>query len=281
MVIRFEVENPSGFGTVEVEDEKVVAITEKPKTWSSPFINSGIYLFSIKIFDAIEETPRSPRGEYEITDSIMLLAKMEDVWGFTSKEPWLDLGRPWDLLTANEIFLSSLEEDIQGKIEEGVHIKGQVKVGKGTIVRSGSYIVGPVVIGEDCNIGPNCFIRPSTTIGSGCHIGAASEVKNSTVMHYSNVPHHNYVGDSIIGSYCNLGSGTKVANLRLDNGNIKSAVRGVRIDTKRRKLCVIMGDNVKTGINSCLNVGTTIGEDSVIGPGPLVSKDLAPASRVF
>jgi len=152
MVIRFEVENPSGFGTVEVEDEKVVAITEKPKTWSSPFINSGIYLFSIKIFDAIEETPRSPRGEYEITDSIMLLAKMEDVWGFTSKEPWLDLGRPWDLLTANEIFLSSLEEDIQGKIEEGVHIKGQVKVGKGTIVRSGSYIIGPVVIGEDCNI---------------------------------------------------------------------------------------------------------------------------------
>jgi len=144
-------------------------------------------------------------------------------------------------------------------------------------VRSGSYIVGPVVIGQDCAIGPNCYIRPHTSIGDGCHIGAAVEVKNSIIMNNSDAPHHNYVGDSIIGEGCNLGAGTKIANLRLDEQDITVAGR----NTSRRKLGVIMGDNVKTGINACINVGCMIGNDAKIGPGAIAHGIISPGSKIF
>ncbi|MBA7581577.1 Bifunctional protein GlmU [subsurface metagenome] len=96
-------------------------------------------------------------------------------------------------------------------------VKDVVSIGKNTVVRSGSYIVGPVIIGQDCDIGPNCYIRPYTSIGDNCHIGSAVEVKNSIIMKGSKIPHHNYVGDSIIGEECNLGAGTKIANYHRTN----------------------------------------------------------------
>jgi bifunctional UDP-N-acetylglucosamine pyrophosphorylase/glucosamine-1-phosphate N-acetyltransferase len=96
-------------------------------------------------------------------------------------------------------------------------------------------------------------------------------------MRNSNVPHHNYVGDSIIGEGCNLGAGTKIANLRLDKSNI--IVAG--IDTKRIKLGAIIGDGVQTGINASINVGSMIGDHAFIGPGALVSGVVLPNSRVL
>ena len=137
--------------------------------------------------------------------------------------------------------------------------------------------MGPVVIGEDCEIGPSCYIRPSTAIGNNCHIGASVEVKNSIIMDGSNIPHHNYVGDSVIGENCNLGAGTKVANLKLNKQNIEVG----NIDSGRRKLGVIMGDGVQTGINSCLNVGCSIGNDSIIGPGMVAKGVIRPKAKVF
>jgi bifunctional UDP-N-acetylglucosamine pyrophosphorylase/glucosamine-1-phosphate N-acetyltransferase len=146
---------------------------------------------------------------------------------------------------------------------------------------SGSYIEGPAIIGDDCKIGPNCYIRPYTSIGSGCHIGNACEIKNSIIMDDSNVPHNSYVGDSVIGQNCNLGAGSKVANLRLDKKNIKVVLNGKKIDTKRRKLGVIIGDNVQTGINSMMNVGTMIGNDVFIGPGTVVSGEIKPNTKIL
>jgi bifunctional UDP-N-acetylglucosamine pyrophosphorylase/glucosamine-1-phosphate N-acetyltransferase len=100
-------------------------------------------------------------------------------------------------------------------------------------------------------------------------------------MDHSHIPHNNYVGDSILGERCNLGAGTKVANLRLDEGNIKAVVRGRGIDTGLRKLGVIMGDDVKTGINASIDVGTVVGENSFIGPGAVVRGNLAAGSRIY
>jgi bifunctional UDP-N-acetylglucosamine pyrophosphorylase/glucosamine-1-phosphate N-acetyltransferase len=190
---------------------------------------------------------------------------------------WLDLSYPWDLLPANESLLAGIEPQKLGEVEENVVMKGVVSIGKGTIVRSGSYIVGPVLIGQDCDIGPNCYIRPHTSIGDGCRIGSAVEVKNSIIMNGSKIPHHNYVGDSIIGEECNLGAGTKIANLRLDGKEIWVGDRG----TKRRKLGAIIGDRVETGINACINVGALIGNNTHIGPGAIVSGVIAPDSRIF
>ncbi len=156
-------------------------------------------------------------------------------------------------------------------------IQGNVSIGEKSIIRSGCYILGPVVIGSNCDIGPNSYIRPFTSIGDGCRIGAAVELKSCIIMKNTKVPHHNYIGDSVIGEGCNFGSGTKIANLRLDGKNIR--VGG--IDTGRRKLGAVIGDGVETGINACINTGSIIGNNSFIGPGAVASGILATNSRLY
>ena len=208
------------------------------------------------------------------------MAKEEEIKGIMLKE-WRDVVYPWDLLEANKEILEKIDGKIEGDIEKNVTIKGKVIVGEGSIIMSGSYIEGPVIIGKNCKIGPNCYIRPYTSIGNNCHIGNACEVKNSIIMDGSNVPHQNYVGDSVIGSNCNLGAGTKVANLRLDKKNISVYLNGKKIDTGRRKLGVIMGDNVQTGINSMLNVGTIVGNNVFIGPGAIAKGEIKPYTRIM
>ena len=272
-----EVKDPRGLGTIEMKRGRVVKIHEKVQRPPTNLANAGLYLLTPDIFAAVSQTPASPRGEYEITTSLqMMIDQGEKVWCHRINH-WLDLSYPWHLLTANEALLSKMKAVTSGRIEANVAISGTVSVGEGTTVRSGSYIVGPVLIGDNCDIGPNCFIRPYTSVGNHCHIGAAVEVKNSIIMNGSKIPHLNYVGDSVIGENCNLGAGTKIANLRLDEKEI--VVGGS--NTGRRKLGAVLGDGVKTGINASINTGTMIGSGSFVGPGAVVSGIVSPDSKVF
>jgi UDP-N-acetylglucosamine diphosphorylase/glucosamine-1-phosphate N-acetyltransferase len=272
-----ELPDVTGLGVVRGKDGRVEHIFEKSVAPPSHLANAGLYLFTPEIFTAIEKTPKSSRGEYEITDSIQILIDGGVNVGYQIIESWLDFSYPWDLLTANEKILAELKSQSAAIIEPNVVLKNSVSIGSGTVVRSGSYIVGPVIIGRNCDIGPNCYIRPSTAIADDCHIGASVEVKNSTILSGTKIPHFNYVGDSIIGANCNLGAGTKIANLKLDKSNI--IVNG--IDTQRRKLGAIIGDNVQTGINSSINAGTLIGNNTFIGPGALAHGIIAPDSKIF
>lgn len=277
-----EVPNPLNYGIVEISDKYVTRIVEKPKRPKSNLVNTGVYVFNPEIFEKIKITPRSSRGEYEITDSLQMLVDEKRLFATIPTDPWLDVSLPWHLLEANSVLGEKIKSSQKkAKIEPGVVINGSILTGRGTVIRSGTYIEGPVIIGENCDIGPNSYIRGTTTIGNNCRVGAASEIKNSIIMHGSKIPHHNYVGDSIIGENCNLGSGTKVANLRLDDGNISVVIKGQTIDTGRRKLGVIMGNDVKTGINSMINVGTVIGEHSIIGPGAIASGYITPRSKIL
>jgi len=272
-----EVENARELGVIEVSGDRVVHIYEKVKKPTSHMANTGLYLFTPDIFDAISRTSKSPRGEYEITDSLQLMIDKGHSVSYQKISHWLDLSYPWDLLLANESLLIGIDAQNLGDVEGNVVMKGEVAIGQGTVVRSGSYIVGPVIIGQNCDIGPNCCIRPYTSIGDDCRIGSAVDVKNSIVMNGSKIPHHNYVGDSVIGEECNLGAGTKLANVRLDKSNIRVA----NIDTKRRKLGAIIGDRVEIGINASINVGSVIGNNTLIGPGAAVSGVILPNSKLF
>ena len=275
-----KVENASEYGIVELDEENVVKIYEKIDEPFTNIINGGIYHFDSKIFNYIRKTKKSLRGEFEITDSINMMVKYTKLRGIFLKN-WRDVVYPWHLLDANEEILKKINKKIDGTFEKNTAIKGKIIVGKNSKILSGSYIEGPVVIGENCKIGPNCYIRPYTSIGNNCHIGNACEVKNSIILNNSNVPHQNYVGDSVIGENCNLGAGTKVANLRLDKGNIKVVLNGKKLDTKRRKLGMILGDNVQTGINSMMNVGAIIGNNVFIGPGSIANGEIESESKIL
>jgi bifunctional UDP-N-acetylglucosamine pyrophosphorylase/glucosamine-1-phosphate N-acetyltransferase len=261
---------------VELKGSLVKGIEEKPEKPKSNLANAGIYIFGQEVFTAIRKVDKSKRLEYEITDAIGMLIDEERMMGFEACGMWMDIGRPWDLLEANEAILKDMKHDIDKKarIEEYAVIKENVHIGKGTVIRSGSYIVGPCYIGENCVIGPNCYIRPSTYIKDRVHIGNAVEIKNSIIMSGTNIGHLSYVGDSIIGENCNFGAGTNVANLRVDNDEIKIEVKGTLMKSGRRKFGCIMGDDVKTGINVSIMPGRSIYPGSRIEAGSVVKNTI-------
>jgi bifunctional UDP-N-acetylglucosamine pyrophosphorylase/glucosamine-1-phosphate N-acetyltransferase len=276
-----QVPDPQRFGVIEERDGMLLKIHEKPEVPPTDLINAGLFVFTPEIFGGIRNTGISKRGEYEITDTLNVLAEKGRVAVQPLREKWIDVGMPWDLLRANEMIMSRLVRRIDGTVEEGATVKGAVVVEAGALVRSGSYIEGPAYISSGCDIGPNCYIRPSTCLGPRVRVGASVEVKNSIVMSGSHIPHHNYVGDSLIGERCNLGAGTKIANLRFDDRNVKVVHKGEMVDSGRRKLGAVMGDDVKTGINAMIDAGTVIFEGSVIGPGASARGSIGPGSKVL
>ena len=235
LMLLTEVENPSAFGVVEIEDGNIKSIVEKPKLEEAPsnLVNAGIYIFNRDIFDKIEKTEISERGEYEITDSVSL------------------------------------------------HVHGEIFLDEGSIIRAGVYIEGNVYIGKDCDIGPNSYIRGNSYLGDNVHVGNAVEIKNSIIMENTNVSHLSYVGDSVIGSNCNIAAGTNIANLRFDNRSVKTKIKNQMIDSGRRKFGSIIGDAVKTGINSSFSPGVKVGHNSTIGSGVLLYDDVPSDTRVL
>ena len=284
------VPNPTEYGVVDVagsaesESARVTGIVEKPDEPPSDLANVGVYAFEPSVFDAIDRTPKSPRGEYEITDSIeLLLADDESIAAVEYDGTWLDVGRPWELIDANEAVLAELETDAgsvtapadrrEGTVEEGAQLHGPVVVEAGARVRSGAYVEGPVVIRSGADVGPNAYVRGASVIGPDVRVGNGVEVKNSVLLEDAHAAHLSYVGDSVLGAHANFGAGTVVANLRHDDANVRMRVKGETVDTGRRKLGVVLGDEVKTGIDTSLNAGVVLGTGAATEPGETVTRD--------
>jgi bifunctional UDP-N-acetylglucosamine pyrophosphorylase/glucosamine-1-phosphate N-acetyltransferase len=274
------VEKPENYGIVEVGYGKnVKRIIEKPIRGeeASNLANAGIYVFSEEIFEELRRIKTSSRGELELTDALSLLIKEEKaiVAAEISKDDWMDIGSPWDLLAANALILKRMEHCVLGTVEDGAHLLGPVTVAKSARIRSGAYIEGPSFVGERSDVGPNCYIRPCNSVGRNVRVGNACEIKNSVIMDYTHVGHLSYVGDSILCERCNLGAGTIIANYRFDAGSVRMRIKDKIVDSGRRKLGAILGDDVKTGINALLMPGVKIGVNTWIGPNLTIYKDLA------
>jgi len=274
------VANPERYGVVKLEEGWVIDLVEKPPRGRAPsnFVNAGIYVFSEEIFEKIAKTKPSPRGELEVTDSLKLLMSegrkvlAEEI----PRNEWIDTGYPWNLLEANEWILKHMESSVKGNIEDGAVLTGRIIIEEGAHIRSGAYIEGPVYIGRNADVGPNCYVRPYTSIGNEVRIGNACEIKNSIIMDETHIGHLSYVGDSIIGENCNFGAGTKIANLRFDKKTVKMKIKGRRVDSGRRKLGVVFGDNVSTGIGALFMPGVKVGNDCWIDAGAVVREDVPP-----
>jgi UDP-N-acetylglucosamine diphosphorylase / glucose-1-phosphate thymidylyltransferase / UDP-N-acetylgalactosamine diphosphorylase / glucosamine-1-phosphate N-acetyltransferase / galactosamine-1-phosphate N-acetyltransferase len=277
------VDRPENYGIIDQDkDGKVKRIIEKPTAGKAPsnFANAGIYVFSKDVFTKIKLTKPSLRGEWELTDAITMLSEAgKTVLAVQlSKDDWFDVGRPWDLLDANVWALKRMNHAVLGNIEQGAHLIGPVAIAETARIRSGAYIEGPVFIDEETDVGPNCYIRAGTSVGKKVRIGNAVEIKNSIIMDGVHVGHLSYVGDSVLGEKCNLGAGTIIANYRFDSGSIKMIVKDQVINTGRRKLGVVLGDNVKTGIKSLFMPGVKVGASTYVGPNFMVEQDLPPNS---
>ncbi len=270
------IEDPSEYGIAVVKKGKATSLIEKPKPEEmvSNLVSAGVFVITNSLWEAIDKTEISPRGEIEITDSISMLIEKGNVGAYALPSWWLDVGKPWDLLEANKLLLENEEKRIEGTVEEGVVIKGNVVIEKGALIKSGAYIEGPALIGEDSVIGPNCYIRAYTSLGKRVKIGNAVEIKNCIIMDDTNVGHLSYVGDSIIGQRSNFGAGTITANLRHDDRSIFVTVKGERFDSKRRKLGAIIGDDVKTGIGTSISPGIVIHQGARTGVGVIVDRDI-------
>ena len=273
------------YGAIEIRGDKITRIREKPvgKLSGEGWVNAGIYVLDGDIFRSIKGTGRSKRREYELTTSLQrIIDGGQEVKAATiSREDWMDIGRPWDLLEANERILMNFTTQVKGTVETGAFIKGPVWVEESACVRSGSYIEGPAYIGEGSTVGPNSRIRACSSIGNEVNVGASCEIKNSIIMARTRIPHLSYIGDSIIGENCNLAAGTITANIRLDEETVKVRMRGQTLSSGRRKLGTIMGDGVQTGINSSIMPGVRVGPGSFIGPGVVVYKDVKANQVIF
>lgn len=276
-----QVGDPRLYGIYDVDSEgHAKRIVEKPVDVFSNLANVGVYKFQPDIFDLLATTPKSERGEIEITSAIQALCARAKFRVLEMQGYWLPIGYPWHVLSANEFLLERfLEHKIEGDVSPHAHVNGRVYVGKGAVVRSGVVIDGPVYIGEGASIGPNCFIRPCSTIGDHCKVGHAVEIKNSVLFDHAHVPHLSYVGDSVIGERANLGAGTITANFRHDAKNIGANVKGARVDTGRQKFGAIFGDGVHTGINTSIYPGRMLWPHTVTFPGEVIRKDVTELRR--
>jgi bifunctional UDP-N-acetylglucosamine pyrophosphorylase/glucosamine-1-phosphate N-acetyltransferase len=270
-----KVQDPSRFGVWVVEKNRVKGFAEKPKKFVSDIANCGLYVVDSGIFDCLRGIKKSERGEYEFNEAVNMFAKKHEVNCVVSNGKWLTIGYSWHLLEANEKLLREMKDSrIEGEVEPNATIKGAVSVGKGTIVLNGSYIEGPVLIGENCSIGPNCYIRPFTSIGNGCRIGNAVEIKNCIIMDNTRIGHLSYFGDSVLGFDVNIGGGSMAANVRHDRENVRTYVSEELVDTGRVKFGTVIGDCVKTGVNTSIYPGRKIWPGKHIMPCEIVKKDV-------
>ncbi len=266
----FEVEDPWNYGVIAEKNGRLVSIVEKPEKGREPsrLINAGIYFLSRDVFSLLEEVKPSPRGEIELTDAVSMMDER-----VVRLEEWQEIGKPWHLLQANMRALEKIKRRIEGEVEEGARVKGNVIVEEGAVVKSGSYIEGPAYIAKGVEIGPNSYIRRSVIL-SGSKIGNAVEVKGSVIMENVRAKHLSYIGDSIICENVNLGAGTIIANLRFDGKEVKMSVNGRRESTGMRKFGAVIGAGVKTGVNVSIMPGVKIAPNSVIMPGTVVRRDV-------
>lgn len=170
---------------------------------------------------------------------------------------------PWEALTKIKDFIFEYAKNLPRDFER---INEFVWIGKGTTIEKNVLIKGPAIIGYNCEIRHSAYIRDNVIIGNNVVIGNSSEIKNSILFNKVQVPHYNYVGDSILGYKAHLGAGTITSNLKSDGTLVKVKYGTDIVETGLRKFGAIVGDSAEVGCNSVLNPGTIIGKDSIVYP---------------
>lgn len=185
---------------------------------------------------------------------------------------------PWEVLPEIGDFIKeigkTLPADIYEEREENVWIAKSAKI------YPNNYITGPCIIGERTEVRPGAFIRGNALVGNDCVVGNSTELKNVILFNHVQVPHYNYVGDSVLGFYSHMGAGSITSNVKADKTLVHVKGRDFDIDTGLKKFGAMLGDYVEIGCNSVLNPGSVICSDSNVYPVSMV-RGVIPAHSIY
>lgn len=171
---------------------------------------------------------------------------------------------PWEALgKIKELILSVGPKLAKDEFEE---VSENVWIAKDAKIYPNNYIAGPCIIGHETEVRPGAFVRGSALVGNNCVVGNSTELKNVILFDRVQVPHYNYVGDSILGFMSHMGAGSITSNVKSDKKLIVIRCGEEKIETGMKKIGAMLGDRVEVGCNSVLNPGTIIGRDSNIYP---------------
>lgn len=185
---------------------------------------------------------------------------------------------PWEVLPKIKSFILSLGATLD---PEKFEKRGDdVWIAKSATVFPSAYIAGPCIIDEEAEVRHCAFIRGSVIVGKGSVVGNSTEVKNAVIFDNVQVPHYNYVGDSVLGYRSHMGAGSITSNVKSDKTLVKVTVGGERIDTGLKKFGAMLGDFVEVGCGSVLNPGTVIGKNTNIYPLSSV-RGTVPANSIY
>ena len=171
---------------------------------------------------------------------------------------------PWEVLPKIGAFIKELGETLPA--EEYDKVGEDVWIAKSATVFESAYIHGPAIIGKNAEVRQCAFIRGNAIVGEGAVVGNSTELKNVILFNKVQVPHYNYVGDSVLGSHAHMGAGSITSNVKSDKTLVVIRAGEERIPTGRKKVGAMLGDYVEVGCNSVLNPGTVIGPHSHIYP---------------
>lgn len=170
---------------------------------------------------------------------------------------------PWDSLSSIKSIILELGSHLSKDYEERSE---NVWIHRTAIVAPSAYLGSPCIIGPETEVRHCAFIRSSTLVGANCVVGNSVELKNVILFDGVQVPHYNYVGDSILGYKSHMGAGSITSNVKSDKSLVTVKCGEVRIETGLKKFGAILGDYVEIGCNSVLNPGTVVGPNSVVYP---------------
>ena len=171
---------------------------------------------------------------------------------------------PWEALPKISDFIIETGRELDKEIYEQ---KGEnVWIAKSAVIYPNNYIAGPCIIGENTEVRPGAFIRGNTIVGNSCVVGNSTELKNVILFDCVQVPHFNYVGDSVFGYKAHTGAGAITSNVKQDKSNVNVKINELLLESGLKKFGAMLGDNVEVGCNTVMNPGTVVGKNSRIYP---------------
>ena len=207
-----------------------------------------------------------------------MIKNMYDLNETIAKDLFEGVTYPWEILPKISEFIVKLGETLSA--DEYDKVGENVWIAKDAKVFDSAYINGPVIIDHGAEVRHCAFIRGNAIVGKNCVVGNSTELKNVILFNNVQVPHYNYVGDSILGYKSHMGAGSITSNVKSDKTNVTIMIGDDKIETGLKKMGAMLGNNVEVGCNSVLNPGTVIGQHTNIYPLSMV-RGYVPAKSIY